>query len=225
MKIQNKQIQRIPSFILIVGILACLGIGFLAYGIFAHKSAVTQPIASGEGSSNADVVKEGSDETAVPVEAIKTYTVPADEPRVLRIDSLSLNAKVRPMAINSVGAIQAPVNIYDGGWYSGSSKPGTPGAVFIDGHASGATRKGLFAYIDTLKNGTTISLERGDGQLFNYKVVHVETLPKESVDMYKVLHTYGDVDEGLNLMTCTGTWLPNEKTYDKRAIVYAERVS
>jgi hypothetical protein len=56
-------------------------------------------------------------------------------------------------------------------------------------------------------------------------VVHVETVPKESVDMQEVLRTYGDATEGLNLMTCTGTWIKDERTYDKRAIVYTERVS
>jgi LPXTG-site transpeptidase (sortase) family protein len=221
---KNKQLKRVPSFMLILGILACLGIGFFGYSIFANKLFVPQPIASGFGSNNPDVVIEGSDETAIELDTIKEYTVPADEPRYLSINTLNVYAKVRPMGVNSVGAIQAPVNIYDSGWYNGSSKPGTRGAVFIDGHASGTTREGLFAYIDTLQNGAIITLERGDGQLFNYKVVHVETVSKDAVDMNKALHTYGGVEEGLNLMTCTGAWIPELKTYDKRAIVYTERV-
>lgn len=222
---KNKQIEYLRTFVIIVGVLALLMLGFLAYKEMTKQAAVTAPIASGAGSDNADVVKEASDETQVAVNALNTYKVAADEPRMLTIKSLQISARIKPMNVNSIGAIAAPVNIYDSGWYTGSAKPGTYGAMFIDGHASGATRKGLFAYIDTLKNGNEVSIERGDGQVLTYKVVHVETVSKELVDMKKVLRTYNGVKEGLNLMTCTGTWIKNERTYDKRAIVYTERVS
>lgn len=225
MATKNKQIQRGTSFVIIVGIIALLVLGFFAYKEMTKPTVAITPIASGAGSNNADVVKEASDETPVAVNSIKQYTVPADQPRMLRINSLSISARVRPMSVNSIGAIAAPVNIYDSGWYTGSAKPGEAGAMFIDGHASGATRMGLFAYIDTLKDGNEVSVERGDGQVLHYKVVHVETVSKDSVDMSKVLRTYDGVKEGLNLMTCTGTWIKGERTYDKRAIVYTERVS
>ena len=225
MTTKNKKSQFGFNIIILLGVLALFVLGYLAYKEVTKPPVVLTPIASGAGSDNADVSKEASEETPITIESIKTYTVAADAPRMLRINSLSIAAKVRPMGINSIGAIAAPVNIYDSGWYTGSSKPGAAGAMFIDGHASGATRKGLFAYIDTLQIGNTVSVERGDGQVFNYKVVHVETVSKDAVDMTKVLHTYDGVKEGLNLMTCTGVWIKEEKTYDKRTVVYTERVS
>jgi len=226
MTTKNKQTKHFTAFVTIIGLVACLVFGFLAYNSIAKEiSMQPQPIAFGAGSKSADVIKEASDETPVATEAVDSYQVPADEPRMLTIDSLNISARVKPMGINSVGAIAAPVNIHDSGWYINSSKPGALGAVFIDGHASGATRKGLFAYVDTLKNGNEVSIERGDGQVLRYKVVHIETVAKGSVDMKKVLRTYGGAKEGLNLMTCTGKWIENERTYDKRAIVYTERIS
>jgi LPXTG-site transpeptidase (sortase) family protein len=225
MTTKNKQFRPFRAFVIIAGILALGVLGFLAYKEITKAATVVTPIASGEGSANADVIKEASDETPIVANAINTYKVAADEPRTLTIKSLNLSARIKPMGVNSAGAIAAPVNIYDSGWYIGSAKPGTLGATFIDGHASGATRKGIFAYLDTLKNGNEVSVERGDGKVLTYKVVHVETVPKESVDMQEVLRTYGDATEGLNLMTCTGTWIKDERTYDKRAIVYTERVS
>jgi LPXTG-site transpeptidase (sortase) family protein len=224
MTTKNKQAKGLPFIIILLSLLAGVGISFVIYTAVDGKTTVRQPIASGAGSDNADVAAEASEETPVPVQTVQKYTVPNDEPRMLKIDSLGINARVRPMGINSIQAISAPVNIHDSGWYIGSSKPGAPGAMFIDGHASGTTRQGLFAYLDTMKDGNTITIERGDGQLLNYQVVHVETVPKDTVDMSKVLSTYGDASEGLNLMTCTGTWLPDQKTYDKRAIVYTARV-
>jgi len=225
MTTKNKRLRYLSIFVLIAGVLACSAFGYLAYKEMTKDPAVTAPIASGAGSENLDVAKEASDETPVAANAASTYQVAADEPRILTIASLNISARIKPMGVNSIGAIAAPVNIYDSGWYTGSTKPGTIGAAFIDGHASGATRKGLFAYIDTLKNGNEVSIERGDGQVLKYKVVHTETVSKDSVDMSKVLRTYDGAREGLNLMTCTGTWIKNERTYDKRAIVYTERVS
>jgi LPXTG-site transpeptidase (sortase) family protein len=225
MTTKNKKIRRAPAVLVVMSLLAGFGIGFLIYSVVSGNTVVTQPIAAGTASKNPDIVAEASEETPPVAAAVDTYTVPADEPRMIKIDSLNINARVRSMGINSINAIAAPVNIHDSGWYNGSAKPGTNGAVFIDGHASGTTRKGLFAYIDTLKDGNMVSIERGDGQVLNYKVVHVDTVSKDSVDMGKVLSTYDGAAEGLNMMTCTGTWLPEQKTYDKRAIVYTVRVS
>ena len=225
MTTKNKQRQIVLNIIIIAGVAALAVLAFLAYKELTKPAAVVIPIASGAGSDNADVAQEATDETPVTPAAVAEYKVADDAPRMLRINSLKIAAKVRPMGLNSIKAIAAPVNIYDSGWYSGSAKPGTPGAMFIDGHASGATRMGLFAYIDTLKVGEQVSVEKGNGEVLNYKVVHVETVSKDAVDMTKVLRTYGGAKEGLNLMTCTGTWIKDEKTYDKRAVVYTERVS
>jgi len=221
---KNKQIKHITAFVTIIGILACLVFGFLAYESM-KEATPTHPIASGVGSDSADVMNEASDETSVTVDAVNIHQVAADEPRMLNIKSLNISARIKPMGINSIGAIAAPVNIYDSGWYTGSAKPGALGATFIDGHASGATRQGLFAYLETLKNGNEVSIERGDRKVLMYKVVHVETVLKDSINMMKVLRTYDGAREGLNLMTCTGNWIKNEQTYDKRVIVYTERVS
>ena len=53
----------------------------------------------------------------------------------------------------------------------------------------------------------------------------VEKVALENVDMKKVLAPYGDAEESLTLMTCTGKWLKDEATYDHRAIVYAVAVT
>ena len=128
------------------------------------------------------------------------------------------------MSVTSKGAIQAPTNIFDSGWYTGSAKPGTAGAGLIDAHASGATRQGLFAYLDTLKDGDKLSVEVGNGESLNYAVVHKETVDLKTIDVGALLKPYQGVKEGINLITCAGTWLPDEATYDKRVLIYTERI-
>lgn len=225
MKQKNNNIKRFGTLMVIVGIIACLGVGFLGYSVLVRKGVIPAQSTANNAPVNADIALEGSDETVVEPHTLDSYKVAADAPRILKINSLNLAAKVRPMGVNSLGAVQAPVNIHDAGWYTGSAKPGAYGAMFVDAHASGATRQGLFAYLDTLKNGDTVTIEKGDGAVLTYKVVHVETVSKDAVDMNKALQVYGGAKEGLNLMTCTGKWINNEKTYDKRAVVYTERVS
>jgi len=169
-------------------------------------------------------VSEDVDTTKPTVDVLANYRTAPDVPRALYIDKLGIRARVISVGTASDNSMQTPKNIYDSGWYTGSAKPGTIGAVVIDGHASGSTRMGLFAYIDTLKSGDEIRIEQGDGTVFRYKVVHNQTTPMNDVDMSKVLQPYGGASQGLTLITCTGKWLPAQRTYDHRVIVYAERV-
>ncbi len=193
------------------------------------KQTIPQTTQNGTGDAASGTVahtveNEGRDEQEVETSAIDSYAVAPDLPRVLTIKKLNLKARVLPLSVNTDGSLQAPLNIYDSGWYTGSAKPGAVGATFIDAHASGPTREGLFAYLDTLNKGDELSVELGDGKVLTYRVVHTESVPLEGIDMKKVLLPYGTTQRGLNLMTCTGTWVADKKTYDHRAVVYTEQV-
>ena len=168
--------------------------------------------------------QEGHDETVLSKNSLADYKVAASLPRVIYINKINISARVIPMSVNVDGSVQAPRNIFDSGWYSGSVKPGEIGAMFIDGHASGPTREGLFAYLDKLVVGDMIEIEKGDSSRLKYKVVHTEIQPLDNFDMKKMLLPYGTVLKGLNLMTCTGKWVESSKTFDKRVLVFAEQV-
>ena len=223
---------KLPSRVMLGGAAAAIVLAFTGYislDTWITNNQVREVVADRQvaGDSTARsmaVLGEGEDEADVTKSAIDSYTVAPDLPRVLTINKIGVEARVLPMSVNSDGSLQAPVNIFDSGWYGASAKPGQSGAGFIDAHASGSTREGLFAYLDTLAAGDSISVERGDGQAFNYEVATTETVPLGEVDMQKALRVHGGATEGLNLMTCTGKWLPEEKTYDQRVIVYAVRV-
>ena len=168
--------------------------------------------------------EEGKDETKPTPASISGYTVAPSLPKTLHIDKLGINSRILPMSVNTDGSVQAPRNIFDAGWYNGSVKPGEIGAMFIDAHASGPTHEGLFAYLDTLVEGDEIQVEKGDGSRLTYKVVHTEVVKLSDVNMKKMLLPYGNALRGLNLMTCTGTWVESDKTYDERVLVYTEQI-
>lgn len=188
------------------------------------KSGISDIIASDLGSATATPDIEGKDESTPSPDLLSSYRVGADMPRAIYIDKIDVSARTLPMGINTAGAVQAPVNIHDAGWYSGSVKPGEIGAVFINGHASGAYRQGLLAYLDTLVKGDKIVIEKGDGSKIEYLVVETETVSLEKIDMKKVLLPKNGVLRGLNIMTCTGNWIEAKQTYDQRLIIYAEQI-
>ena len=203
-------------------------IGFVVYDFWA-VSQKTHSILKAPGivthnTGDGKKASEGSDTTALTKDDLAVYTVAPDEPRILKIDRLGLAARIRPMGLNSDKSIQAPKNINDAGWYQGSAKPGETGALFIDGHASGSSRLGLFAYLDTLEKGDVVQLERGDGAKLSYRVVNVAVVPLKSIDMSKILAPYPGVEKGLNLMTCTGAWVKDANTLDHRVVVYTEQL-
>lgn len=215
-------------FLIALAVIVLLLTAYVAYDTWLTNTRAEAVLSSPPSSStnpegwNKD--DEGKDESEVPESALANYRVEASLPRALYIDKLDVAARVMPMSVNTDGSIQAPKNIFDAGWYNGSVKPGETGAMFIDGHASGATRQGLLAYLDKLVEGDEIVVEKGSGEKLTYKVTHVETVPLADVDMRKVLLPYDNASKALNLMTCTGKWLPLEKTYDHRVIVYTEQV-
>lgn len=209
-----------------VAAIAILGItGYVAFDTWISNNVVektTSSLAAVQGDSTAAL--EGSDENVVSESSINSYAVAADMPRVLTIDKLNVRARVLPMGVTATSAIQAPINIFDSGWYTGSAKPGTPGVSFIDAHASGSTREGLFAYLDTLKAGDIITIERGDKQVLKYAVRSLETQALADIKMTQVLSPKDGIKEGLTIMTCTGKWQADKETYDHRVIVYTERI-
>lgn len=219
---------RVVRIIIIVLVVMGAASTYIAYDIFnAQRKA--DMISAGKTDTALtpgtwESASQAPEENTPQADALSQYQVAADQPRALYIQKLGIAARIKPMDKTADGAIQTPKNIYDAGWYTSSAKPGEVGATFIDGHASGATRQGLMAYVDTLKDGDVIEVEKGNAEKIHYRVVHVETVPLDAVDMKKALAVYGDAEKGLNIMTCTGTWIPEKLTYDKRAIVYAQQI-
>lgn len=203
--------------------------GLLAYGwnFYVEQkrdreivAVAQQPTATPEQRQEA----EGRDETE-DVDATVSYRAEPNDPRVISINKINMKARTLPMATNPDGTMQAPINIFDAGWYNGEGavKPGQKGVVVAIGHASGPTREGLFAYVDTLSAGDVIEIERGDGETFRYAVTGQKSLPLDTLDMKEVFAIKGS-DEGLNLITCGGQWDRQRKTFNQRIVVYAKRV-
>ena len=218
--------KKVPSFaasaLLIISIYSFADSWLLNNRI---KNAVNAtPVAARSDNLDDRKNSEGKDETKVSNDAIAKYKVAADLPRVITIEKLGVKARVLQMNVNSDGSMQSPINIFDAGWYTGSVKPGQPGASIIVGHASGTTLGGVFNKLESLNAGDTISVERGDGKILRYQVVKKQTVKLSDVDMNSFIRPADGVSEGLNLMTCAGEWIKNSQTRDRRVMVFTKRI-
>lgn len=180
-----------------------------------------------EGSERAAaVVTEDTDldETEPTENEVKEYTVAPDRPRYLTVEKLKVkNSRILSMGVNTSGELDTPRNIFDVGWYEASGKPGQGGTMIIDGHNGGPHVHGVFKNLPDLVAGDIIKVERGDGAIFNYKVVENKTVPLSESDAYMTAAAKSPEPgkESVTLITCTGEWSQQQGTYLSRQFTRA----
>ncbi len=189
-----------------------------------------------EGSERAEVAKdeEVSEEPEELIEEPPTeeevyeYYVAADRPRYLTVSSLGIyNARILPMGINSDGALSTPNNIFDVGWYESSGRPGYGQTMLIDGHNGGPHVHGVFKDLPNLGTGDIITVERGDGAVFNYSVMENVEIPLDEADIYMsaAMKSPENGKESVTLISCSGEWSDQRRTYLSRQFVRAVLVN
>ncbi len=201
--------------------------------IFLIKVATFENYYYSEKDGSERVVAEGADEEEgneelIEVEPtedeVREYIVSPDRPRYLTVKTLGIhNARILPMGVNQGGELDTPKNIFDVGWYEGSSAPGQGGTLIIDGHNGGPTRHGVFKNLPNLSNGDILEIERGDGVIYKYKVVENNSVSLDDSNAYMATAAESPEPgkESLTLISCTGEWSQSQKTYLSRQFVRA----
>ena len=167
---------------------------------------------------------EDLDETEPTEAEIAEYVVAPDRPRYLSIEKLGVkNSRILPMGVNTEGELDTPNNIFDVGWYEGSGKPGEGKTMIIDGHNGGPHVYGVFKKLPDLAEGDIIQVERGDGEIFRYRVVeNVAVKLTESNNYMSTASKSPEVGkESVTLISCTGEWSQAQGTYLSRQFTRA----
>ncbi|MBO7560605.1 class F sortase [Candidatus Saccharibacteria bacterium] len=172
------------------------------------------------------VEPEEVDETEVTEEQRVEYNVPAGNPRYLSIPKLGIyNSRVIRVSKRGDGRLGTPTNIFDVGWYDGSSKPGQGGTMIIDGHNGGPNIEGVFKHIDTLVVGDVIEIAVGGSDvIYKYRVEENVEVKLENADKYMNKEARKSPIEGkesITLITCIGEWSEQQQTYLSRQFVRA----
>lgn len=197
------------------------GIGVALVGLRTNKAVEAQVQSTVEKIQNQT---NPVDEQKPSQAELGAYTVGPTAPRYVRINKIRVFARVQKQGLDGSGAVKAPGNVHDAGWYKDSSRPGEAGAMLLDGHVAGPTTPGVFTDIKKLQAGDTIEIERGDGQRFTYSVVKSETTPADQTNMTAALLSAEPGRPALNLITCTGKYNAETGQYDDRIVVYAVQI-
>ena len=204
-----------------------LGVLFLVFFIKVATFEASY-YAEKEGSERAVAEAAEPEEELIEVEPTEEevfeYTVAPDRPRYLTISKLGINkTRVLPMGVNAKGELDTPRNIFDVGWYEASGKPGQGGTMIIDGHNGGPHVLGVFKNLPSLENGDIITVERGDGIVYNYSVVENNSVLLSEADAYMATAARSPEPgkESVTLITCTGEWSQQQGTYLSRQFTRA----
>lgn len=166
-----------------------------------------------------EVPQEGASQTQTnPTKEIRI----ASHPDQLRIPSIKVDANVQNVGITNKGNMGTPKNFKDVGWYAYGAVPGEVGSSVIAGHVNnGLALPAVFANLEDVKIGEDIYIDTvGEGTL------HFVVTGTEVYDFDAEAPSVFTQNDGkyLKLITCTGEWVKEYRTHNKRLVVIAELV-
>jgi LPXTG-site transpeptidase (sortase) family protein len=161
--------------------------------------------------------------TGVPPLSVEAPVATSSLPARLIVPSLKINASVQDLGINAIGNMQAPDNFVDVGWYKYGTVPGYIGSAVIDGHVdNGLGLAGVFLKLNTIQVGSDVYVQTIGGTMLHFVVQTVTAYPYQNVPVDQVF-AQNDAAR-LNLITCDGTWVNGQDTYNERLVVYTTYV-
>ncbi len=148
----------------------------------------------------------------------------ANDPKKIVMPAAGIDAFIQNVGVDQNNQIAVPNNIHIAGWFVDSVRPGQNGLSIIDGHVDGRfVNEGVFARLGELKEGDEFTVEMGSGAMLRYRVGKITTV--KTNEAASILYSQiPSVTSQLNLITCTGTYLKDQKTYDQRTIVASELI-
>ena len=147
---------------------------------------------------------------------------PSALPARFGVEKLGIDAVVQQVGTNAAGNMAAPTNAFDVAWYKGGTRPGDLGNAVIAGHVNTRTEPiGVFYKLEELNNGDIVTVTDVEGKVSRFRVIEKKVLdydaPPEEV--------FGPINaRRLNLITCVGDWLPDQRTYTQRLVVVTELI-
>ncbi|HEY4513095.1 MAG TPA: class F sortase [Candidatus Paceibacterota bacterium] len=164
-----------------------------------------------------------SDEVPLPETALAQtagMAAGASSPAKLTIPKIKLDAKVLPVGITKKGNMATPGNFSDVGWYKYGKTPGEIGSAVIAGHVdNGLALPAVFFNLKNMTKGDDIYLTDQNNKTMHFVVTKTEVYDFDSNAEEVFTDESGRL---LKLITCTGVWLKQYRTHDKRLVVSAE---
>lgn len=141
-------------------------------------------------------------------------------PSRLIIPAVNINASVQRVGIARSGAMGVPSNFTDVAWYRYGTVPGQIGSAVIDGHVdNGLGLDGVFKHLSDVQVGDEVDVKTVGGRTLVFKITNLSYFDYKSVPADAL---FGPTDDAeLKIITCSGSWVQSDKTYNKRLVVTA----
>ncbi len=150
--------------------------------------------------------------------------VPDIRPRQIFIPSISLNSRIVDVGTTTDGNLGVPVNFNDVGWYQFGSLPGEIGSAVFDAHNDdGGLIPGPFKRLHQVKISDNVYITAADGTIRRFAVTDIQVYPLGQFPSNLVF--YDKSGALVKIITCYGTFIPSENTYDQRLIVTGRLVN
>lgn len=163
---------------------------------------------------------QNSVNTVVSKTNVSQASAAPDQPNLINIPFVGVQANVYPMNLSANGAFGVPLNFSDTAWDKASAKPGEPGTMIIGGHTAGVNSKGAFYDLAKLMSGDLIQITRGDGKAFNYRVTATKMFDSKTFDLSDFIRET-PTKPSLILVTLNGEPIPGTSETNKQLVVYS----
>jgi LPXTG-site transpeptidase (sortase) family protein len=145
----------------------------------------------------------------------------------LKIPKINVDTGFQYNGLKPDGTMEIPNNVVDIGWFTGSVRPGENGTSVVTGHVAQIrggvlTKPGVFINLKNLGVGDTLTILNDKGEPFTFVVRETRNYDP-SADATDV---FSAKDNGthLNIITCEGTWHPDQLSYSQRLVVFTDLV-
>jgi len=146
-----------------------------------------------------------------------TQAVPVE----VRIAEIGLAAPIMSVGVDEQNQFDVP-EADTVGWYQYSSSPGDDGATVLAAHVDYGGVAGAFFNLADVLPGETLELEMDDGSVLRYKVTGNTEYDKTELPANDLFRKDGS--PVLQLITCGGTFNPDERSYNANVVVTAEPI-
>ncbi len=146
------------------------------------------------------------------------------QPTALKIPAIGVATGLVDLGLNPDRTLQVPSDFGEAGWYAGGSAPGDAGApAVIAGHVDSYTGPAIFYRLHQLIAGSDILVTGIDGKTRHFKVYRTVQYDKSSFPAGQVYASTTRPE--LRLITCSGDFDSNTRSYLSNLVVYAQLVA
>lgn len=176
----------------------------------------------GNDSSGIQFLFIGPTSTPTPTPSPTPTPTPAfNQPSHISIPSIGLVAPIESVGVDENNQMGVPTNPDYVGWYAPGTKIGWQGKAVFTGHydtARGAPA--IFYSLSQIPLGAEIILTDEQGRTMVFEVDRSESKP---VGAWTIDEVFGPTDERrIVLITCSGWWNPQQRSYSHRHMVFAK---